>query len=75
VNCAQFIFGQPGDELPASKFLKDPFCPPLFRSSPVIKTTAQNYGHVQNTIPIICAFSFAFFAFKFKFRVFRVFCG
>jgi hypothetical protein len=28
-NCAQFVSGQPGPELPAPKFATDPICPPL----------------------------------------------
>src|SRR5687768_7056664 len=30
MNCAQFVSGQPGPELPALRFVTDPVCPPLF---------------------------------------------
>ena len=55
MNCAQFIFGQSGYELPALRFLTDPICPPLSCSA----RTDQNhhaqtmYNHKTLIIPAL----------------------
>src|SRR4051812_35534607 len=57
VNCAQFIFGQPGNELLASRFQTDPICPPLSchrLDGPIATNTQKPCPHTNNAAsPVI----------------------